>query len=244
MLRLPAVSLLLLLTGLSATSRTIAAPLPDFSATYSVSRGAISVGSSRIALTREPHGGYHYESHSWPSPWTAWFTKRTRHETSSGQLDETGLHPDTYRYLHTDGDHERVAHLTFHRNAGEVINNVAGSRWTMAIPSDTHDKLSTQVAMMQALADGKQTFAFNVADGGKLKVFRFRVAGRETVKVPAGTFSTISVIRTRDDSKRETRVWCAPQLSWLPVRIRRHEDNDAVYTSELASYSKTLERGN
>ena len=35
-------------------------------------------------------------------------------------------------------------------------------------------------------------------------------------------------------------VWCAPALSYLPVRIWQREKNDAEYESELAEFSETL----
>ena len=41
--------------------------LAGFTATYEVSRGALTIGSARISLTREAGGGYHYDSHSWPA---------------------------------------------------------------------------------------------------------------------------------------------------------------------------------
>jgi len=58
---------LLALAVLTGPQYLHAAGLPDFTATYSVTRGVLTIGTARISLTREPGGGYHYESHSWPS---------------------------------------------------------------------------------------------------------------------------------------------------------------------------------
>jgi hypothetical protein len=217
-----------------------AAGLAGFTATYEVSRGALTIGSARISLTREAGGGYHYESHSWPARLAGLFNKNKLHETSSGHFNGDEIRPDTYHYLRTGGDSERVAHLTFDWDSGTVVNNVAGSRWKMAVPAGTHDKLSTQLGMMQALAGGGTDFTFNVADGGTLKQYRYRVTGSETLDVPAGTFRTVRVKKLGGNDTRRTRVWCAPELGYLPVRIWRREKNGTEYTSELKSASGAL----
>ena len=225
--------------GLSG-SPGLHAALPDFTVTYEVSRGALTIGTARLALTREPGGGYHYESHSWPAHLAGLFKKDRLHETSSGQFSESGLRPDKYHYLRTGGNKERVAHLTFDWDANVVVNNVAGSRWKMSIPVGTQDKLSTRLGMMQALGRGETDFTFDVADGGTLKQYRYQVLGRETLELPAGTFSTVKVTELRGDERPRTWVWCAPALNYLPVQIVRQEKNDAEYISHLEGFSDTL----
>lgn len=217
-----------------------AAGLESFTATYEVSRGALTIGSARISLTREAGGGYHYESHSWPARLAGLLNKNKLHETSSGRFNGRKIRPDTYHYLRAGGNSERVAHLTFDWDTGTVVNNVAGSRWKMAVPADTHDKLSTQLGMMQALAGGDTDFTFNVADGGTLKQYRYQVTGREILDVPAGTFRTVRVKKLGGNNTRRTQVWCAPELGYLPVRIRRLEKDGTEYTSELESASGAL----
>ncbi len=197
-------------SGLSG-SPGLHAALPDFTATYEVSRGALTIGTARLALTREPGGGYHYESHSWPARLAGLFNKDRLHETSSGQFSDSGLRPDKYHYLRTGGNKERVAHLTFDWTANVVVNNVAGSQGS-----------------------------FDVADGGTLKQFRYKVLGRETLELPAGTFSAVKVTELRGDERRKTWVWCAPALNYLPVQIIRQEKNDAEYVSHLEDFSDTL----
>jgi hypothetical protein len=110
----------------------------------------------------------------------------------------------------------------------------------MSIPEGTLDKLSTQLGMMQGLARNRTDFSFDVADGGTLKKFRYRVTGEETLKVPAGTYRTVRVEKLSDDDRRQTLAWCAPRLSFLPVRIWRRETDDTEYTSELEKFSDSL----
>ena len=220
------------------------AALPDFTATYEVSRGALSIGTARVELTREPGGGYHYSSHSWPARLAGLFNKDRLHETSSGQFIDGMLRPDKYHYLRTGGKNERVAHLTFDWDTRVVVNNVAGSRWKMTVPAGAQDKLSTRLGMMQALGQGKTDFTFDVADGGRLKQYRYKVLGRETLELPAGTFRTVKVTELRGDEDRKTWVWCAPALNFLPVQILRQEKNGVKYISHLEHFSESLRTRN
>jgi hypothetical protein len=121
-----------------------------------------------------------------------------------------------------------------------VHNDVADSKWEMDIPVGTLDKLVSQLGMMHALARGQTDITFKIADGGKLKEYRFKVVGEETLETPAGTFETVKITRLRDDNKRETYVWCAPALHYLPVRIWQREKDDAEYQSDLESFSASL----
>jgi len=232
---------LLALAGLTGRQDLYAAGLPDFTATYSVTRGVLTIGTARISLTREPGGGYHYESHSWPSRLASLFNKIKLHETSSGQMNGYELRPEQYHYLRTGGNAERVAHLNFDWQAGLVVNNVAGSRWKMAVPDGTHDKLSTQLGMMAALAQGKKNFSFDVADGGTLKKFRYRVLGWKSLEVPAGSFRTVKITMSSGKGRHKTLAWCAPELNYLPVKIVRQEPGEAAYSSYLEDFSESLE---
>ncbi len=224
---------------LSATAGA-ATPLPDFKATYELKRGALKIGNSTIELISDSNGAYTYKSHSWPVRWAAWLFKDKLHETSRGTMTDAGVRPDFYHYQRTGGAKEREAKLVFDWERMVVENNVEDSPWEMSIPAGTIDKLVSQLAMMYALANGQEDITFNIADGGKLKEFRFKVVGEETLELPAGSFETVKVTRLRDDNKRETYIWCAPALNYLPVRIWQREKDDSRYQSDLESVSDSL----
>jgi len=231
---------LLLVAGLCSDGALASVELPDFKATYELSRGSMKIGNSTIELSTGANGNYTYKSRSWPVRWVAWFLKDKLYETSRGKLTDTGIRPDNYQYQRIGGRKEREANLTFNWKTMRVHNDVEDSKWEMDIPPGTLDKLVSQLGMMYALAMGKTDITFNIADGGKLKEYRFKVVGEETVELPAGTFDTVKITRLREDTKRETFIWCAPELHYLPVRIWQREKDDSEYQSDLESYSTSL----
>jgi hypothetical protein len=233
-------SQLLLAVTLLAGTASAATPLPDFKASYELTRGSMKIGNSTIELSTGSDGSYIYKSRSWPVRWVAWFLKDKLYETSRGTITDAGIRPDDYHYHRTGGSKEREARLVFDWERMVVENNVEDSPWEMDIPAGTIDKLASQLGMMHALANGEDDIAFNIADGGKLKEYRFKVIDEETLELPAGTFKTIKITKLRDNKKRETYIWCAPALNYLPVRIWQREKDDSEYQSDLESFSESL----
>ena len=225
---------------LSAATAGAAQPLPDFQATYKLSRGAMKIGNSTIELINGSDGDYTYRSRSWPVRWVGWFLKDRLSETSQGKIGESGIQPVSYHYQRSGGSREREASLAFDWEQGIVENDVEESRWKMEIPPGTLDKLVSQLGMMLALSKGKTDITFKIADGGKLKDYRFAKVGEETLQLPAGTFDTVKLIKVRENNKRETYIWCAPELNYLPVRIWQREKDDSEYQSDLESFTDTL----
>ena len=120
----------------------------------------------------------------------------------------------------------------------KVSNTVEGHTWEMEIPQNALDKLVVQIAVMMDLAAGKKELVYDIADGGKLKEYRFAVVGKENIRVPAGEFEVLKIERIRKDNDRTTYLWCAPSLNYLPVRIEQIEHEDGVtYLSELKQTS-------
>ena len=228
---------LLVLAAMLLSSALHAAPLPDFEASYQLKRGNLRIGTMVVELKTATDGSYQYESRSWPARWASWLFKDKLFETSHGHIMDGQVRPDRYHYLRSGGSREREAILSFDWDNMTVENNVQDSPWKMDIPQGTLDKLVAQLGMMFALGKGKSEVTFNIADGGKLKEYRFKVLGHETLELPAGTFKTVKITKLRKNKKRETYFWCAPELNYLPVRIWQREKDEAIYQSDLESFT-------
>jgi hypothetical protein len=233
-----ALPFLLMVAGLTAAV-SLAAPLPDFEATYRLEQHKLRIGTATIALHTDKQGNYQYEFRSSPTRWVSLFSNRSLYESSRGELGAGGIRPEQYDYRRS-GDRQRNARLAFDWSTMVVENDVAGSHWKMDIVPGTVDKLATQLGMMIALGEGKQDVTYSVADGGSLKEYRYRVIGKETLDLPAGTFRTVKVVKLRKDIDQQVVIWFAPELHYLPVRIWRRDSDDEEYTSDLEKFSRSL----
>src|SRR5690625_3841251 len=86
-----------------------------------------------------------------------------------------------------------------------------------------YDPLSFFFEARCALIDGKTEFTYPVIRKGSLKEQTYRVTGKERIDTPLGSFDALIVERMRDNPKRQTRLYVAPELDFLLVKIEHQE---------------------
>jgi hypothetical protein len=197
--------------------------LPEqFSATYTLSKGPLTLAEMTRKLYPKGNGSYIYESRSKAVGYARWFTKSTLLEQSEWVHDKQQLRPLTYSYDRTgDSDKERHVKLVFDWENNRVTNIINNDPWKMEIPAGTLDKLLYQLALMNDLQLGRKRLEYNVADGGTVKKFKFEIVGEERVKTSIGEFDTLKL---KTEGTRTTILWCAKALNYLPVLIEQHDE--------------------
>lgn len=198
---------------------------PAFSARYHVAAAGFPVGVMERTFERLPNGRFRFWSLTRAQGLAALFRRERVEESSEGRIVEDGrLEPDRYLYLRQGGKPKTVD-IAFDWSVPRVINTVNDQRWNLAIPPGTVDRLVYQLLIMQDVAgSGGAALVYPVADGGKLKTYRFEHAGEESVKVPLGVFATIRLERRYEKADTRASVWVAPALHHLPVRVVHHEN--------------------
>ena len=149
----------------------------------------------------------------------------SRSQSSVGSVNERGLQPRRF------GDRsrsERAAHFDF------ANGRVTFSANTPAAPIEpgAQDRLSVflQLASMLGAAPeryptGKQ-IAMTTVSARAADVWTFTVEGEQTLDLPVGTMHTVQLQRLpRRDYDQKAQVWLAPELGYLPARIRITETN-------------------
>ena len=211
-------------------------PLPysPFTALYRLYVNGIAIGHQEITLVRDPAGGWRYSAKTDSIGIAAFLRDDSLRELSRFRYIDDHIRPREYEYHHHRRDHERHVRIDFDWEAGEVVNEVQGEHWRMEIPERALDKLVVQLALMLDLQRGKRELEYAIADGGRLKTFRFRLRRQEGLDIPAGRFHTLKLERLRADQDRTTYLWVAPELDHLPVQIRQIDNEDGTeYLSQL-----------
>ena len=134
--------------------------------------------------------------------------------SSTGTITSGGLQPNLYTAERTsDGRHE-VA--TFDWETGVVLLN---DNKTAGLELPTFDPLA--VLWQFYFAPPQQEEAeFNVATTRRVYHSRFRRVGMETVALPFGEVETQVWERTGGDGNLSARVWLAPSLHHVMVKMR------------------------
>ena len=208
-------------------------PLPMFNAQYSLKRNGITLGISTRSLTTAKDGTYIYASTTQATGIIAWFVKDRIDEYSKWSFDGTHIRPLEYVYDRHGGSKTRNVNLKFDWQRHIVTNTIDGDPWRMEIPPNAQDKLVYQLSIMYDLLKGKKDLEYKIADGGKLKDYAFDIEGEEVLNTALGKIKTVRIQRIGD--RRDTTVWCAPQLFYLPVKLEQQDTDGSHLTMQLTS---------
>lgn len=131
------------------------------------------------------------------------------------------IYPITYRYDRTGLNvNDRHALLRFDWQHKLVTNRVQGSEWKMAITDNTLDKLSYQLQLKLDLLQHKQQLNYEIADGGHLKQYIFKVSGTEKIDTPMGRILATRVDVVKKTGRyQNTELWFANKWDYLLTKM-------------------------
>ncbi|MCP5149558.1 MAG: DUF3108 domain-containing protein [Ectothiorhodospiraceae bacterium] len=230
--------LVLALTALVAGVCAAAAPIwteQGFEARYVVIAAGLAMGRSEVTLTANGDGTVVYQSDTRPTGIAALFDGARRVERSELRWLDGRPAPMRYRFERIGGRRDRREHVEFDRALGTARGQDRSGTWQVQFPAAAQDRLSVQLGLMRDLGRPGADLDYQVVDGGRLKGYRFERIGTDRTRSPYGKLDTVVVRRVRDDDTRETTMWCAPSLDFLPVRIEHRERDGQVIVMELES---------
>ncbi len=208
--------------------------IPDFSANYLVRLNGIQAGELKRSLITNSDNTRLFSSQSQAKGMFSFFKPDLVEESSTWVTQNNRIKPLSYLYQRTGGKKEKYMHLTFDWKRFILHIDDRIHPWSLKLTEPALDKLVYQIALMDDLASGKQTFSYQIADGGKIKTYDIRVIGKETISTPLGKIDTIVMTRERKrDNDRKTTLWCAPELYNLPVKLEHTEKSGARFTAVL-----------
>jgi hypothetical protein len=193
-----------------------------FNATFSVSRGSITLGKLELEFTLDEQLSYSYHAHTQPGFLVSWFSGDEAVEESRGKIAAEVVVPENYSYRETRNEEDN-AKVSFDWSALKAYTSSGGVTWAQEIEDGTQDRLSQQLMLRLELARGKPEVTYRVADGGKLKDYRFQVVGRERLSTPRGELECLKVQRSKASRAPDYTIWFAPELDYLPVKIERQQ---------------------
>jgi len=210
-----------------------AVPLPEqFSATYGLTKAGITIGETKRVLSRK-NGQYLFESITRPTGVAKLFTNGLVVERSHWQFFQGHPRPVQYTFFNSGSKKKRNVQVDFDWEKNQVTNTVNNDPWTMPLEHGATDKLLYQLRLMQDLPTAATSLRYPVADGGKLKYFVIEILGKERIKTPLGKFETLRLRYIK--GKRQTTMWCATELGYLPVRIEQRKNDDTPVVATLTS---------
>ncbi|HIG37058.1 MAG TPA: DUF3108 domain-containing protein, partial [Oceanospirillaceae bacterium] len=114
-------------------------------------------------------------------------------ESSLFNYQDGLITPHHYQYIRKILNKTRDVEVAFDWPNKQVTNTAQGKAWKMAIVPHTLDKQSVQLRLQLDLkAHPKEAaYAYDVADGGLLKTYRFIADGEDQIETPLGEYNAI-----------------------------------------------------
>jgi hypothetical protein len=212
--------------------------LMPFEAVYRLEHGDWRVGTRSLNLSRDENNTFLLESNATSQGLAALFVDNII-ERGSYRIIDTLVTPISYSYEQVGGKKRRVR-IDFDWANGRATNTIGDEPWQMKIPPGTQDKLGLFLSLMADLQKGKRDITYPIADGGKLKSYRFNAVKEEILETTLGRLQTVKLKRIRKKKTRETYIWCARELNYLMVRMEQYKDGEHVITMAIDSINGLL----
>ncbi len=223
--------------AISSVAQAVAFDPEPFEARFEVEVRGFTVGETVWSVRRSANG-FVYETRTRAIGVAAMLGDRRVVERSEWKRIGEDIKPASYRYERSDRADKNTA-VVFDWDEGVVENTRRGRTSRMSVPADTLDKLGYMLMLIEDLRAGKRSVRYPIADGkNRMKVYRLDVVGKERMKTALGTFEVLRIVRQRKDDDRETTVWVAPELGFMPVRIEHRERDEEEVTIHIRSLSR------
>ena len=136
--------------------------------------------------------------------------------SSRGTIAADGLRPLEYEDVRSRREPARASFAWKERMLTLQFRGASQSR---PMPAHAQDRLSFLFAFAFR-APGKLATEFNVVDGKGVADYVFENAGRERLRVPAGEFDALRLVKRKDSANdRASEIWVDPSRSHLPLRV-------------------------
>jgi hypothetical protein len=188
-----------------------------FTGTYSVEYRGIRAGNIDFIL-RQSNGGYIYESVAHPRGIARLVVNSKTREASEFIVENGVIKPLRYELDDGTSDTDEDTRLTLDWAAKKASGRHEDQVIELPLSDGVQDRMSAQVAVMQALLAGKQLDKQTFIDRDALKEYTYVRLREEKLKTQLGEIDTIVYSSSRPGSNRVSRLWYAPSLGYAPVR--------------------------
>ncbi|UPG86580.1 DUF3108 domain-containing protein [Luteibacter aegosomatis] len=208
-----------------------AADVPQsFTATYHVLQGGSPLGDATLTLKPATNGQFEYVNRTQGTSGLAAALGASVSETSTFTWSGKVPQAVSYRYELASALKPKSRALTVQGNTVQVQDNKKSYSYA-AVPGMV-ERNTLPLALGVALRGGAQQVNLPVAVKQQVENQQFKVAGKEKVTVPAGSFDAVRVERA--DEAKGFSAWYVPAKYPVPVKLAQSDGGDL--TLELVKF--------
>jgi hypothetical protein len=216
-----------ILLSISYLSSPLASELPlPFTAQYSLYAEGLPIGEGTRRLVHEKEGKFRLESTSHTTGLTALFRNDSITENSVFIMKNGEIQALEYHYALDSSKRKKFEDIQFNWQNRKATYKDDERTAILTLENGVFDKLLYQWILMQDLQQGKREFVYKIINKGKIKTYVLEFQGKETINTGLGEVEALKYMRT--SSNRNTVIWCAPSLHYLPIRVDHVEKGSTM----------------
>jgi hypothetical protein len=215
--------------GASAADATTA--LKPMNAVYSVVRDGKAVGDATYTLAANSDGSWTLRSITKGTAGMARLAGLDVREESTFRWQNGKIQGLQYDYQQDTSFKHKKRQIAFDWSANQAHVQEGKESFTYAIPAGTMDRSSVALVLGEALAGGTRDVTLPVAVKDRIEQQHFVAQAEETIQVPAGSFKATRF--ERSDAPGKARMWYAPGLTTLPLRVEQAQGDGSMIVLEL-----------
>lgn len=235
--KLISIGLLLIAAGLLPTPASADRPLTPHVAEYKIKVSILS-GKLRTEV-KLTDAGYSANSVLKAAGIASWFVRGDVTERSEFAIVEDGVRPLTYHSVDKISKDDKLMDFIFDWEENQVTGKIDGKDFVLHLEGPAHDRVSLQYELMLDLLNDSRTDEYTLVDDDEIKSLHVTYLGKESIKVPYGSFEAIKIQHRKEKSDRVTTLWCVEELDYLPVKIEQHRDGKLAVRAVLNKYKPT-----
>ncbi|OTG80432.1 hypothetical protein B9T31_16225 [Acinetobacter sp. ANC 4558] len=128
--------------------------------------------------------------------------------------------------------------ITFDVSKKMIFTQDNKASYAYPLEKNVLDELNIELQIREDLKNQQLKNEYLVAGMKKTKMLQITPEGLENITTPIGTYETLKISMTHDDSNRQTTFWLAPVLNYLPVKAL-HIDKNFSYSILLNEYQNS-----
>lgn len=230
LLRTVALSLMVLAVPAAATELK----LKPYTLTYAIIDNKKEIGEAKVQLKAITDKRFEYTSNSAGTSGLAALLGGKIDEKTELEWTGTMLRPVAFTYAQQFALRTRTQNGRFDWIQKKASGENKDKPWTQPLKRRTVNRQLVDLTVAEAIANGEDDIGFDVIDRGDIRSWRFKRDGEEEITTRAGSFQAIRVLRIRESADgRETKMWFAPSLGYVPIRVEHTEKDGRGLSLDL-----------
>ena len=229
-------------TGPADTTEAQAHELPAFSyvdTEFVVLRGenGNKIGVSKISYRMHEDGRYELTSTTEAKGLAALVVSGKLLQQSEGVVTNDGLQPHLFSYQYGKADNKKQQ-SRFDWEQHTVTLETAKGVKTVALPAGSQDLLSFMYQFI--FVPPLEQLTLHISNGKKLSEYNYSFEGEEILTTEFGAVRTWHIARAGQDGSEKTELWLAVDYHYLPVKMRKTEEDGSVIEQVATRISTDL----